>query len=74
MERGLAVDEVEMKNDCSDNLLQPFKLDQFITRAETIMMINRVLNRVPETKDDLRDNMIKWPDNSDESVWYYLPV
>ncbi len=51
-----------------------FKPDQFITRAEAMTMINRVLNRVPETKDDLLDNMIKWPDNSDESVWYYLPV
>ncbi len=51
-----------------------FKPDQFITRAEAMTMINRVLNRVPETVDDLLDNMIKWPDNSDETAWYYLPV
>lgn len=51
-----------------------FKPDQFITRAEAMTMINRVLNRAPETSDDLLDAMIKWPDNSDQTVWYYLPV
>ncbi len=51
-----------------------FKPDQFITRAEAMTMINRVLNRVPETKADLLDDMIKWPDNSDETAWYYLSV
>lgn len=51
-----------------------FKPDQFITRAEAMTMINRVLNRVPETTDDLHDDMIKWPDNSDKSAWYYLAV
>ncbi len=51
-----------------------FRPDRFITRAEAMTMINRVLNRVPETVNDLLNNMQKWPDNSDESVWYYLPV
>ncbi len=51
-----------------------FKPDQYITRAEAMTMINRVLNRVPEYADDLLDEMVKWPDNSNESVWYYLPV
>ncbi len=51
-----------------------FKPDQFITRAEAMTMINRVLNRVPETVADLLDSMVKWPDNSDETAWYYLPV
>ncbi len=51
-----------------------FKPDQFITRAEAMTMINRVLNRVPETADDLLADMINWPDNSDKSVWYYLAV
>ena len=37
-------------------------------------MINRVLNRIPETPADLLDTMVKWPDNSDQSVWYYIPV
>ena len=51
-----------------------FKPDKAITRAEAMTMINRVLNRVPETADDLLDDMIVWPDNSDVSAWYYLPV
>ena len=37
-------------------------------------MINRVLNRIPEKTSDLLDDMAKWSDNSDESVWYYLAV
>ena len=37
-------------------------------------MVNRVLNRAPENADDLLDNMIKWPDNSNESVWYYMAI
>ncbi len=51
-----------------------FKPDQLITRAEAMTMINRVLNRVPETGDDLHKDMILWPDNSNPSAWYYLPV
>jgi len=51
-----------------------FKPDQFITRAEAMTMINRVLNRVPENADDLLADMINWPDNSDKSAWYYLAV
>ena len=51
-----------------------FKPDQYITRAEAMTMINRVLNRIPETPADLLDTMVKWPDNSDQSVWYYIPV
>ena len=54
-----------------DNTFRP---NQYITRAEAMSMINRVLNRVPETKSDLLDNMIKWPDNQNESKWYYLTV
>ncbi len=51
-----------------------FKPDKAITRAEAMTMINRVLNRVPETADDLLTDMIVWPDNNDTSAWYYLPV
>lgn len=51
-----------------------FKPDQLITRAEAMTTINRVLNRVPETDDDLTDDMVKWPDNNDKAVWYYLAV
>jgi len=51
-----------------------FKPEQFITRAEAMTMINRVLNRVPEKADDLLAGMAKWSDNSDEKAWYYLAV
>ena len=34
----------------------------------------RVLNRLPEKSEDLLDDMIKWPDNSDASQWFYLAV
>ncbi len=54
-----------------DNTFRP---DRFITRAEAMTLINRVLNRVPETEEDLLDDMIKWKDNRNESAWYYLPV
>ena len=37
-------------------------------------LVNRVLKRLPETRDDLRDDMIKWSDNSDASRWFYLAV
>ena len=51
-----------------------FRPDQYITRAEAMTLVNRVLNRLPEKSDDLLDDMIKWPDNADASVWYYLAV
>ena len=51
-----------------------FKPDQKITRAETMTLVNRVLNRLPETKDDLHKDMKTWVDNMDETAWYYLAV
>ena len=51
-----------------------FRPDQYITRAEAMTLVNRVLNRLPEKSEDLLDDMIKWPDNADTSVWYYLAV
>ena len=51
-----------------------FKPDQKITRAETMTLVNRVLNRLPETKDDLHKDMKTWIDNMDETAWYYLAV
>ena len=45
-----------------------------ITRAETFAMVNRMLGRQPETKDDLHSGMITFPDNMNESAWYYLDV
>ena len=51
-----------------------FRPNQCITRAEAMTLVNRVLNRLPENSSDLLDSMIKWPDNSDASAWYYLAV
>lgn len=51
-----------------------FKPDQNITRAEAMTLINRVLERKPESPADLLTNMNKWIDNMDTSKWYYLDV
>ena len=45
-----------------------------ITRAETMTLVNRVLNRLPETEEDLLPNMVTWTDNADKNAWYYLAV
>ncbi len=51
-----------------------FHPDTDITRAEAMTMINRVLNRIPENNGDLLEDMVIWPDNTDEDIWYYLPI
>lgn len=51
-----------------------FRPNAPITRAEAMALINRVLQRLPESKDDLLDGMIQWSDNADTSKWYYLAV
>lgn len=53
-----------------DNTFRP---DRLITRAETMTLVNRVLNRAPETAGDLFAGMVTWNDNV-ESSWYYLAV
>ncbi len=56
----------------SDNTFRP---DQFITRAEAMTLINRVLNRIPRSAGDLLYNdMAKWSDNMDQSKWFYIAV
>ena len=50
-----------------------FRPGNYITRAEAMTMINRVLCRVPETESDLLPGMITWPDNQ-PGTWYYLAV
>ena len=45
-----------------------------ITRAETMTLVNRILNRQPETEDDLLPNMTVWTDNASPKAWYYLAV
>ncbi len=51
-----------------------FRPDDYITRAEAMTLTNRVLKRIPETTDDLLEDMVKWPDNMDTAMWYYLAV
>ena len=40
----------------------------------TMTLVNRVLNRQPETEDDLLPNMTVWTDNANPKAWYYLAV
>lgn len=51
-----------------------FHPGQNITRAEAILVINRVLQRIPGSADDLLDGMKIWPDNTNTSKWYYLAI
>ncbi len=51
-----------------------FRPDQYITRAEAMTMVNRVLQRIPESVNDLHPDMVQWPDNMDTTKWYYLMV
>ena len=50
-----------------------FRPDAYITRAEAMTMINRVLCRMPQSEDDLLDSMVVWPDNK-PTDWHYLAV
>jgi len=54
-----------------DNTFRP---DEYITRAEAMTLINRVLNRVHKDYGTLLEGMATWSDNSDESAWYYTAV
>ena len=49
-----------------------FRPDQYITRAEAVTMINRMLDRTPD-KDHLLPNMVRWTDNT-EDKWYYAAM
>ena len=50
-----------------------FRPDTYITRAQAMTMINRVLNRIPEDESDLLPGMNVWPDCS-PSDWFYLAI
>ena len=50
-----------------------FRPNNYITRAEAMTMINRVLRRMPQSADDLLENMTIWPDNK-PTDWHYLAV
>ena len=54
-----------------DNTFRP---DKAITRAEAVTMINRVLQRNPQSSEDLLKDMVTWPDNQDPSQLYYMAI
>ena len=51
-----------------------FRPDDYITRAEAVTLINRVLNRAPEYPNDLLHGMKTFTDNLDTAKWYYLDM
>ena len=50
-----------------------FRPDTYITHAQAMTMINRVLNRIPEENSDLLAGMNTWPD-CNPGDWFYLAV
>lgn len=50
-----------------------FHPDAYITRAQAVTMINRMLNRVPEDPSDLLPGMNVWPDCR-PGDWFYLAI
>ena len=51
-----------------------FEPDRYITRAEAVTLVNRVLNRAPEAASDLLPDMQTFTDNTDAARWYYLDI
>ena len=49
-----------------------FRPNDYITRAEVMTIVNRMLDRVPDA-DHMLDTMKKWTDNP-EGAWYYEAV
>ena len=50
-----------------------FRPNDYITRAQAMAMINRVLCRMPQDEEDLLGSMVVWPDNK-PTDWHYLAV
>ncbi len=50
-----------------------FKPNQNITRAEAVTLVNRTLDRHPD-KSHFTKDMLTWPDNQDETKWYYADM
>ena len=48
--------------------------NNYITRAEAMTLVNRVLHRIPEFDTDLLNGMVEWSDNMDKKMWYYLAI
>ena len=43
-----------------------------ITRAEAAAIVNRMLDRLLRSTDDLIDGRHRWPDKTNTNAWYYL--
>lgn len=50
-----------------------FNPDAYITRAEVMTLVNRMLNRKFDETNTLAD-MVVWADNMDKDIWYYGDV
>ena len=50
-----------------------FRPDDYLTRAQAMTMINRILNRIPEENSDLLPDRNVWPD-CNPGDWFYLAV
>jgi len=51
-----------------------FYPDRYLTRAEAAAIINRLSGRLQERTEDLLPDMRTWPDNADETAWYYFYI
>ncbi|MCL2827547.1 MAG: BspA family leucine-rich repeat surface protein [Oscillospiraceae bacterium] len=51
-----------------------FYPDRYLKRADAAAMINRISDRLQERMADLLPNMVTWPDNEDETAWYYFYI
>jgi len=49
-----------------------FHPDEYITRAQVMTLVNRMLGRTPDT-DGMREDMVRWPD-CPQDAWYYADV
>ena len=51
-----------------------FRPNQYITRAEVMSLVNRVLGRKPDARHMLDDEMVIWLDNAEPNAWYYADI
>lgn len=45
-----------------------------MTRAEVVAVLNRALGRRPETVEDVLSSAKTFPDNADETAWFFLDI
>lgn len=51
-----------------------FAPDEPLTRAQFAAILNRILDRAPESLEDLMIGMPLFSDNADTNAWYFLPL